>query len=142
MEEKKLGVALVHLACPVCGVPVEEEIVMNTKLTTHLAKRVENMNDKIIGHADKVCDTCKKEMEQGIKIVEVDSEASEETIIPVRTGRYVVITEEAVDKIFKEGELKDNILKNRYGFADQESFEALFGDIFNDEDDKKEEKSC
>lgn len=48
MSDNKLGVAIVHEVCPICGKPMNESIVINKRLTVKEAKKVEDMNHKAI----------------------------------------------------------------------------------------------
>lgn len=54
MSENKIGVALVHEICPICGKPMNEQILMNTVLSKKYAKEIENVNGKAIGYSKKV----------------------------------------------------------------------------------------
>lgn len=39
MSENKRGIALVHEICPICGKPMNEQILMNTVFSKKYAKK-------------------------------------------------------------------------------------------------------
>lgn len=49
MSENKIGFALVHEICPICGKPMNEQILMNSVLSKKYAKEIENVHGKAIG---------------------------------------------------------------------------------------------
>ena len=120
-------VALVKLACPICGKEVEEQIIMNQKLTKKAAEEVKNLHGKVIGYADKVCENCRK-YKDNLFIIEIDPEKSDmkrmETIY--RTGRYLVCDKncrlytDAKNFIIK---LKDDV---ELIFMDKEAFSRIY----------------
>lgn len=76
-EKKKLGVALVHRVCPICCRKVEEEILINSKLSTKYAEKVEELNGKAIGFSDDACEECSKYKNECVYIISIDSEKSD-----------------------------------------------------------------
>lgn len=46
MSENKIGFALVHEICPICGKPMNEQILMNSVLSKKYAKEIENVHGK------------------------------------------------------------------------------------------------
>lgn len=57
------------------------------------------------------CETCKSYMKQGIILISVKDNDPE-----YRTGAFVVVTENAIMKMLKEGEMRDGVLKQRCAF--------------------------
>ena len=120
-------VALVKRACPICGKKVDSEIIVNQKLTKKAAEEVKNLNGKVIGYADKVCEDCSKYKDK-LFIIEIDPEKSDmkrmETIY--RTGRYLVVDKncqlytDAKNFIIK---LKDDV---ELIFMDKEAFSRIY----------------
>lgn len=55
-----LEVSIVKYACPICGKPAEEGILMNSLLTEENAKMAAELNGKTIGYADHACKECTK----------------------------------------------------------------------------------
>ena len=51
MSENKIGFALVHEICPICGKPMNEQILMNSVLSKKYAKEIENVHGKAIGYS-------------------------------------------------------------------------------------------
>lgn len=39
MSENKIGFALVHEICPICGKPMNEQILMNSVLSKNMLKK-------------------------------------------------------------------------------------------------------
>lgn len=122
-----LGVALVKLACPVCGKTSKENIIMNKFLTPHDADNVNAMNGKCIGFSGNACSECASHKDEMTYLVEVDESRSDfkrmETIY--RTGRIAFVKKSS--KFLKDA--KDFILKTQdgveYMFADREVFKNL-----------------
>lgn len=85
------------------------------------------------------CDKCREQMAQGITLVEAGP-ASRQPQRPeiqpgvVPTGRWLVIKEVAVSRVFK-GEAVEALLKSRKGFVEGPMFEMFLPD-----DQKAEEK--
>ena len=76
-EKKELGVALVHKLCPICCKKVEEEILINSKLSTKYAKEVEKLNGKAVGFSDNACEECSKYKDECVYIISIDPERSD-----------------------------------------------------------------
>ncbi len=67
------------------------------------------------------CDECKGWMAQGVILISVrDGESGDN---PYRTGRWVVVTDEALKRVIKPGPLLENALKNRMAFMPDEAWE-------------------
>jgi hypothetical protein len=69
------------------------------------------------------CDDCKKLMEEGILLIEV-KDGETDPVNPVRTGRRVVIKEEAARSLFEKFDTK----KHRSAFMEHKHFK-LFMDL-------------
>lgn len=76
-EKRELGVALVHKLCPICCKKVEEEILINSKLSTKYAEKVEELNGKAIGFSDNTCEKCSKYKDECVYIISIDPEKSD-----------------------------------------------------------------
>ena len=114
MQDKtKLGVALTK--CYFCG--KDDKIIMNTRLTEYFAKKVEEMNGKIID--TEPCPECKKFMKQGVILISVKDDDQE-----YRTGGWCVMKDEAIKRIFPEEEAKQ-LLKMRAGFIADSLWDAI-----------------
>lgn len=109
-KENKLSVALAKEACPACARVVDGPILMNTKLTKKDAENVENMHGKVIGYLDKPCESCQNLMSQGFLLIGVDLDKTEDETNPYRSGHQWVISNDAVDRIFKD-------IDKKYGYA-------------------------
>lgn len=91
MSDVKIGTALVHEVCPICGKPMNESIVINQKLTAKEAKKVEDLNGKAIGISKDACDDCLKFKDTAVFCIAIDEEKSEANN-PYRTGRITGVT--------------------------------------------------
>lgn len=58
MSNSGIGVAIVHEVCPICGKPMNESILMNSKIGPKYAKEVEEANGKAIGYSRDACNQC------------------------------------------------------------------------------------
>lgn len=67
MSENKIGFALVHEICPICGKPMNEQILMNSVLSKKYAKEIENVHGKAIGYSKTACEDCSKYKKDIIK---------------------------------------------------------------------------
>lgn len=108
--KNKLGVALVQEACPACGKTQDGPIIMNRLLTEKLAKEVEDLHGKVIGYADKPCKECQDLMKQGLLIIGVIEEKTDNKSNPWRSGHMWVIKQEAAENIFGKEKLKHGIV--------------------------------
>ena len=124
MSDSKLGVARVKYACPICGQVKEDlsAIVINSLLTESMAKKVEDMHDKVVGIAEKPCKECQSYIDQGaFFIIGVDSDKTEETSNPYRTGHLVGIKK--TSEFYKN--LPDEYKKKDAVFMDYREMQKL-----------------
>lgn len=77
MSENKIGVALVHEICPICGKPMNEQILMNTVLSKKYAKEIENVHGKAIGYSKTACEDCSKYKDEAVMCIAIDEAKSE-----------------------------------------------------------------
>lgn len=113
MQDKKLGIALTK--CYFCG--KDDKIVMNTRLTGYFAKKVEEMNGKVIDK--EPCNECKEFMKQGVILISVKDDDPE-----YRTGGWCVIKDEGIKRIFPK-EQAEQLLKMRAGFIADSLWDAI-----------------
>ena len=99
MKEDILGVAIVHELCRICAKEMNEQIVMNQKLTEKNAAEIKSMHNKAIGYSEEPCDECKELMTKGFILIGYDSKLTTEKNDPCRTGNIWVITFDAADRI-------------------------------------------
>lgn len=88
MSENKIGFALVHEICPICGKPMNEQILMNSVLSKKYAKEIENVHGKAIGYSKTACEDCSKYKDEAVMCIAID-EAKSEPNNPYRTGQIV-----------------------------------------------------
>lgn len=88
MSENKIGFALVHEICPICGKPMNEQILMNSVLSKKYAKEIENVHGKAIGYSKTACEDCSKYKDEAVMCIAID-EAKSEPNNPYRTGQVV-----------------------------------------------------
>ena len=72
-----------------------------------------------------VCDQCKSYMDQGVILISVDPTKTTDMRNPYRSGGWLVMREEAVVRMLREGELLDSILEHRVAFVDDETWDGL-----------------
>lgn len=90
MSENKIGVALVHEICPICGKPINEQILMNKILSKKYAKEIENLHGKAIGYSRTACEDCSKYKDEAVMCIAIDETKSEPNNL-YRTGQIVGI---------------------------------------------------
>jgi hypothetical protein len=94
----KVGVALLNYVCPICGQINEDAstIAINSLLTENAAKKVEDMNNKVVGFSEKPCKECQSYIDKGaLFIIGIDTEKSDDMSNPYRTGHLVGIKRES-----------------------------------------------
>lgn len=78
------------------------------------------------------CPTCKEYMAQGVILIGVDEKLSTDTQNPYRTGRFAVMKDDAVRRLFTP-ETVDVLLKKRCGFLTNEVWDLLGIPVGTDE---------
>lgn len=118
-------VAMTYRMCPICGAKMDGEIIMNTRLTKKAAKQVEELDGKIVGISENVCDECLKHKDDIIFIVKKHSEF----IGP--SGTYVGISSD--NKFFEANEKFIITSKNgaKFMYVDSEAFDFLMSNVNN-----------
>lgn len=86
MSENKIEVALVHEIFPICGKPINEQILMNKILSKKYAKEIENLHGKAIGYSRTACEDCSKYKDEAVMCIAIDETKSEPNN-PYRTGQ-------------------------------------------------------
>ena len=104
--------------CFICGEP-KNELILAGKLRGD-AEAPKNA----VWDMDP-CDACKDLMEKGIILLEVDSKKTTDQKNPFRTGKMLVIKESAGLFSALTEDVRDQFLKNRVGYVDDESWKAL-----------------
>ena len=99
MKEDTLGVALVHELCKICGKELNEQIIMNQRLSEKNAKDIKSMHKQAIGYAQEPCDECKELMSKGFIFIGYDTKLTTDMHNPYRTGNIWVITFDGAEKI-------------------------------------------
>lgn len=121
-----LEVALVHELCPICLSTVNEQILLNQKLTEKAANQVKEAHGKAIGLSDTPCESCQSQLDDGfVAFIGVDDEKSQvedgsltqETAY--RTGHIVWIKEEICPYLFT------NWKPSKLSFMSQDLLEQL-----------------
>lgn len=87
MSENKIGFALVHEICPICGKPMNEQILMNSVLSKKYAKEIENVHGKAIGYSKTACEDCSKYKDEAVMCIAID-EAKSEPKCQIKSGYY------------------------------------------------------
>lgn len=72
------------------------------------------------------CDKCKEYMQQGIILISVRAAKNEEERKnPYRTGGWIVVKEEAISRMGFPAEMRDQLLRTRSGFLEDEAWDLL-----------------
>ncbi len=124
--DAKHGAAPTLLHCPVClessGIALPGTKVR--KMAAEAKKSPEAfMREGLMDN--KPCTKCQGYMQQGIILIGVDEEKTTDKSNPWRTGRFTVIKEDAIRRIFGEGENVEAICKNRVAYMPEEVFVEL-----------------
>lgn len=95
MPKNNLAIGIVHEICPICGKPMNETIIMNSKLTPKYAKQVEEFNGKAIGYSANACEECAKYKDICTFCVSIDVKRSEPNN-PYRTGQIIGLNKDYI----------------------------------------------
>lgn len=122
-----LGVALTK--CYYCG--GDSDILMNTRLTERMAEKVKDTHGKVVSM--QPCRKCEGYMKDGIILLTIDDEKSEEGWAhpgegkipnPWRTGGFFVVREAAMDRLLQEP-LRSQVKKCRWTFIEEKIARAI-----------------
>ena len=87
------------------------------------------------------CDKCAGYMKQGVILISVDEEKTDDPKNPWRTGGWVVVTADAVSRMPFEDSSRKDILKKRAAFISDELWDLL-GLPRGEIPERKEDKEC
>jgi hypothetical protein len=71
------------------------------------------------------CAKCKEYMGQGIILISVDKNKSTDKTNPYRTGGWVVLKQEAVERIITSPEILESVLEKRIAFVPDEAWDFI-----------------
>jgi hypothetical protein len=125
MSESKLGVALTKLACVVCNKKLDGDILMNTRLTKSMAEKVEAMHGQVTGFADKPCPECLETIGEGIWIIEVNEQLTDDYENPYRTGRQWGVTKDFMEHVVNDEDMLKATLKKQACFMPMQACREL-----------------
>lgn len=115
-----LEVAMTKELCPVCLEETDGSIVMNTRLTEGEAKKVKELHGKVTGFGP-VCTDCKIE---GVYLIGVDPEKTDDRRNPYRTGTIIGITNDAFERIFEQ-----KLPPKGVAYVEQKVLDKLFNPV-------------
>lgn len=78
-----------------------------------------------LGPNSEPCTECKEWMEQGVILVSVDEEKSDDPENPWRTGGWIVVVDKAIRDMVQPEELAETILEQRFAFVPDTAWEML-----------------
>lgn len=96
---KKLGVALVKELCPVCTKETDASILLNKRLTEGEAKKVEDLNGKIMW-SKELCPDCKEMKSKGFILIGAVEKKTQDATNPYRSGNIWCVKQEVAEKLF------------------------------------------
>ena len=99
---KSVSVALAKELCPVCLKELTGPLLINKVISESAAKKVESLNNQVIGFLNKPCEECHDQLPNGSWLIIVDKEKTENINNPYRTGEIFGITREACERIFNQ----------------------------------------
>lgn len=103
-----IGVA--STKCFYCG--EDDGIIMNSRLTTHHAKKIEAMHGNAVTR--EPCQKCQGYMRQGVIVITVDAAKSQGDVMnPYRTGFFSVLTDSAISRMITDKDILEDVLKDR-----------------------------
>lgn len=97
MENKNLEVVLAKELCPICGKEMDGPIIMNSVLTPSAAKKVKNLDGKVIGFSENACEECTKYKDEVVYLIGMDPSQSDTKSLEgiYRTGDIIGVKKEA-----------------------------------------------
>ena len=132
--KEDLGVALVKTACPICGKMTDDHIILGNVLDSEHAEKINSMNGKCIGYAEKPCEECQNLINEGcFFIIGIDTALTDDYKNPYRSGHLIGIRR---DSDFVQG-LEDKYKTENAVFMDYKTMVQLFGShIFENNTEK------
>lgn len=113
-SDNLIGVALTK--CFFCG--EDDRILLNQILSPKRAKAIEEMHGKVIDY--EPCNQCAEYMKQGIILIAVDEEKTDDPKHPYRTGAFWVVTEDSIPKLISNKEFCSEVLDRRMAFIPEQ----------------------
>lgn len=107
----------------------DDKIVLNSLLTTYMAKKVKEMHGKIVDM--EPCNECREFMKKGVILITIDSERSDKEWYkdkipnPYRTGGWFVITDAAVRKVIQPTAMADWAITHRWMFIETKAAKMI-----------------
>lgn len=71
------------------------------------------------------CSQCKELMEQGVILISVDEDKTEDMNNPWRTGGWCVVKEDFIKRVFQPKELVQRVLEQRCAFMPDDAWDML-----------------
>lgn len=99
-EKNKLGVALTKELCPICAKEMDGAILINKKLTSGEAKKVENLHGKVVAWSKELCPSCKDMKSKGFILIGAVEAKTTDNTNPYRSGNIWCVKEEVADQLF------------------------------------------
>lgn len=99
-EDKKFAAALTKELCPICTKEMDGGIVVNTRLTTSDAKKVEAMHNQVIGWSKEPCDECKDMQTKGFILIGAVEAKTDDVTNPYRSGNIWCVAQKVADDLF------------------------------------------
>lgn len=95
MKNDNFEVGIVKYACPICGKEVDNEVILNSKLTKKAAQSIREMNGKFIGYSKNACEECLKYKDEVVFFIGIIPEKSDKTMGVYRTGHVVGVKQDS-----------------------------------------------
>lgn len=108
-DDKKLGVALAKELCPICAKEIEGPILMNTRLTSGEAEKVEKLHGQVIGWSKEPCAECKEMKEKGFVLIGAVEKKTTDVTNPYRSGNIWVVAHSVATDLFGENPPKSGV---------------------------------
>ena len=102
--------------CFICNEPTG--ILLDRRLKPTLEHNVGCINQE-------PCPKCKDFMKQGVILISVDASKSDDRRNPYRTGGWVVVKDEFIERFIRNQGLKESILRRRAAFIPDGPWDAL-----------------
>ncbi len=119
MDRETLGAALTK--CFYCG--KDDKIIMNRRLNARQAEITKEMHGKIADY--EPCPECQEHMKNGIILMTIDPKKTTDMKNPWRTGYFMVVSDDFVQRVFTPQEVVDDILKARATYIDHDAAEKM-----------------